>query len=510
MSNLSGDGAGLAPLVELRSVTKNFGGIKALKGVDLLIPRGTVVGLAGENGAGKSTLLKVLCGIHRPNSGSLTIDGKKYDFVTPAEAKKLGISVVAQELSVIKHLTVAENIALGQEPTKFGMISRKAERDNARDALSRVNSTIDPDDYIRDLAFPDRQLVEIAKALVTNPRVLILDEPTSGLQEEEVASLLTLVKQLKEQGTSIVFITHRMSELFEVCDVITVLKDGESVGQVKVEDVTPDDIVAMMVGRQIDTVFPTKLGATPEDTPGLLSVRGLQVRSTSISGLDIDIRPGEVLGISGLAGNGQADLLDGLAGVKVCHGDFVRDGKKIKPFKKPKDSTKVGIALSPEDRKNNGLILDATVGWNLTLPIIDTITKGGFVSVSKEKEAVEKVADQLGLVPRDGSGLAGALSGGNQQKVVIGKALLAQPKIYLFSDPTRGIDVRTKTQIYELINSLAHDGNAVVLYSTDLTEIVGVCDRVLVMSSGKVVAELKDSDITEESVTKAAFSGGAQ
>lgn len=500
----------LGPVVELRGVRKSFGGVHALKGIDLVVPGGTVIGLAGENGAGKSTLLKVLSGIYTPDAGEVLYDGVVQVNPVPATARSAGITAVAQELSLFEHLSVGENILAGQEPMKGPFVSTKARERMAADVLDQVGSTVSVFDMVRDLEFAERQLVEIAKALVSQPRVLILDEPTSGLRESEVGRLLALIKTLKARGTSVVFITHRLSEMFEVCDRFTVLKDGESVASLTASEVDADTLVSLMVGRKLDALFPPKTNVYkgPTDTP-LLSVSDFSVIGTQVKDVSFQLFPGEIVGIAGLAGNGQNDLLEGLAGIRPSNG-FVALGGEAGPFKNPRQALKAGISLVPEDRKRHGLILAFSILENLTLPTIKKFSSFGFVSSKREQKAADECVITMAIRPSDTSLEAGGLSGGNQQKIVIGKTLLGSPSVYLFADPTRGIDVGTKYEIYVLMRKLAVEGRGILLMSTDLSETIGVCDRVLVVSGGHIVAELTADNLTEEEVTKASFEVGTE
>jgi len=504
------DAAELGPVVELRGVRKSFGGVVALKGVDLVVPPATVIGLAGENGAGKSTLLKVLSGIYTPDAGEVLYDGVPQHGLVPAAARAAGIAAVAQELSLFEHLSVAENVLAGQEPMRGPFVDTRRRDELARQALDQVGAQVDVHAMVRDLEFADRQLVEIAKALVSGPRLLILDEPTSGLREAEVARLLDLIRTLRERGTSVVFITHRMSELFAVCDTFTVLKDGESVATLAADEVDSDGLVGLMVGRRLESLFPPKTDdfTGPRDT-ALLAVEDLAVTGTQVHGVSFDLYPGEIVGIAGLAGNGQNDLLEGLAGIRPAHGRL-RLGARTGPFRTPRQALRAGMSLVPEDRKRHGLVLAFSILKNLTLPTLPAFSRLGFLSARKEQDAARRAIETMAVRPPDPSLEAGGLSGGNQQKIVIGRTLLAEPSVYLFADPTRGIDVGTKYEIYVLLRRLAAEGKGILLMSTDLSEIVNVADRVLVLSGGRVVAELAGEHLTEEAVTKASFEAGLE
>ena len=494
----------LESIIELRGVHKSFGGVRALRGVDLAVPASTVIGLAGENGAGKSTLLKVLAGIYAPDSGEVLFDGVAQPEVTPAAARRAGIGSVAQELTLFNHLSVAENILVGQEPLRRGFVDRGRLVGLAQGALDQLGSHLSPEAMVRDLAFADRQTVEIAKALVSNPRLLILDEPTSGLREQEAERLLRTILELKASGHSVIFITHRMSEMFAVCDRFTVLKDGESVAMREAGQIQPDELIRLMVGRELTSLFPEKPDRSDFGDEPLLAVSNFRVPGTRISEIELTVRPGEIVGLAGLAGNGQNELLEAIAGVRRARGEL-RVGDKRGPFNHPGKALRAGITLVPEDRKTQGLVLPFSIGHNLTLPTLSKLSWFGFISRHKERAAAERSIGDLTIRPPDPTATAAGLSGGNQQKVVIGKSLQASPSVFIFADPTRGIDVGTKREIYVLLRRLTAAHKAILLLSTDLTEIVGICDRALVMSRGRIVAELAGAQITEQNVTRASF-----
>jgi len=494
-----------SPLIELRGVQKHFGGVQAVRGVDFVVPAGTITGLAGENGAGKSTLLKILAGLHQPDAGSVWYYGELQSGLTPSSAKKAGVAYVAQELSLFEDLPVSENILIGQEPMWGPLVNRRRLYAEAKRALGIVGSEIDPDAMVRDLAFADRQLVEIAKAMVGSPRVLVLDEPTSGLRQAEVGRLIELMKDLKKTGCSVVFITHRMGEFFEACDRMTVLRDGAHIATLGIGEVTPSQVVDLMIGRQLAEVFPVKQVTEPGAPIGdALALKDFSVHGTRVRDITLTLQRGEVLGIAGLAGNGQTELLEGMAGIRKATGDY-RVGSTVGPFRSVRSALKAGVALVPEDRKRHGLVLAMAVYRNLTLPVLRNLSRWGLVNGAREGSMVKDVISAVQITPPDPEVPVESMSGGNQQKVVIGKTLLTEPDVYLLSDPTRGIDVKTKFEVYSLIRRLAASGKAVVLVSTDLAEITSLCDRVLVMASGRVVAELGGDHINEREITRASF-----
>jgi ABC-type sugar transport system ATPase subunit len=502
------------PIVELRGVHKSFGGVHALRGVDLIVPAATVIGLAGENGAGKSTLLKIVSGIYALDSGEILLDTVAQTAMSPRVAREAGISSVAQELSLFGHLSVAENIFIGREPLRGWFVDRVKLDRLAAVALEQIGSHVSPQAMVRDLGFADRQLVEIAKALASDPRVLILDEPTSGLRESEAQRLLQIIRDLKSAGRSIIFITHRISEMFEVCDTFTVLKDGHSVATRKAADTDPEEIITLMVGREISSLFPDKpaqdaggplSGPEPQKEP-LLTVSNLSVPGTSVREVTLAVHAGEIVGLAGLAGNGQNELLEGIAGVRRARGQ-IRVGGRRGPFRHPRWAIRAGLSLVPEDRKTQGLVLPFSIRQNITLSTLRSIARFGYINRKRDQAIAQATISELAIRPPDPSSLAAALSGGNQQKVVIGKVLQAGPSVFIFSDPTRGIDIGTKHEIYVLLRRLASQGKGVLLLSTDLTETIGICDRVLVMSDGRIVEEIGGRELTETNVTRASFGG---
>ncbi|NQX13859.1 sugar ABC transporter ATP-binding protein [Microbacteriaceae bacterium VKM Ac-2855] len=500
-------------VVELRGVRKSFGGVHALKGVDLAILPGTVLGIAGENGAGKSTLLKILSGIYVPDAGEVLYEGRLQQDLHPRKARIAGIAAVAQELALFEHLDVADNIIPVGAPRTAGLVNAR-ERDRlASAALTLVGSDIPLRTLVRDLEFADRQLVEIARALVDRPKVLILDEPTSGLKDVEVERLLGLILRLRDAGTAIVFITHRMVEMFRVCDRFLVLKDGVSVAERRAAETEPDELVRLMVGRRIETLFPPRPEQTePQQTekgPAHLRVSNLVVAGARDAAVSFDVRPGEIVGFAGLAGQGQTEILEAVAGVRRARGS-VSVGEARGPFATARKALGAGIWLVPEDRKRHGLVLDLSIAQNLVLPMLHRFATFGFVRDGALRSQVSGAMMRMEIRPHDPAIEARLLSGGNQQKIVIGKASIVDPDVYIFADPTRGIDIGTKAELYKFIRSLADEGKCILLLSTDTTEIMGLCDRVLVVASGQIVAEIPHAELSEESITAASFSGAAR
>lgn len=492
-------------IMRATGLAKAFGGVQALRGVDLTLRPASVLAIAGENGAGKSTLIKTLTGLYQPDEGKIIIDGNQQR-LTPAKARELGIAAVAQELSVLDHQSIAENIVLGREPRgRFGLIDRRRQQRLAEDLLARIGLNLSPHQLVRDLSLAHKQLVEIAKALSTSPRILILDEPTSGLREGDVETLLNLITQLRDQGTCLVLITHRMSEMFQVSDHIMVLKDGQHVGTRRTAETTASEIVKMMVGRELSAVYPDK--SPGPSSAEVLVVKNFSVPATMVHDISLTIPRGKLVALAGLAGHGQNQLLEGLAGLRPARGTLAVGGRWLPAFRTVSTAVRHGVVLIPEDRKTQGLVLPMSIGRNISLPTVSRQAQAGWISQRAENKVAAEAIATMTIRPPDPSKITAQLSGGNQQKVVIGKWLIAQPKVILCADPTRGIDVGTKQEIYALLRSLTSAGIGVLMVSTDLTEVVGLADIVHVMAEGRIVGTLIDDQITAEAITGAAFQG---
>lgn len=493
--------------IEVSDVAKSFGNVRALRGVGFTVDRGKVEALLGENGAGKSTLIRILTGTMRPDSGKISIEGQEYDELTPRQAADLGIATVAQELSLFPDLSVAANVMIGREPRgHLGLINYRLLNRKSSELLSQLEANLDPEKPVRELDFAERQLVEIAKALATDPKVLILDEPTSGLREAEVEQLFEVVRRLQEQGRSIVFISHKLDEVLAIADQITVLKDGENVGRVPREEADPGTIIRMMVGREVESRFPPKLSQSEleqlhEEQP-FLEAKDFTVIDSAVSEVGFSLWAGEICGLAGLQGQGQIALFEGMFGVRGAEG-YLRLGQHEGPFAHPAAAIKAKLGFVPEDRKGEGLILDLVVGQNLSLASLGRFAQATIVDKRKENSEVRRQIDALNIEPARPGVAATNLSGGNQQKVALGKWLAISPQALLLADPTRGVDVGTKQEIYQLVRNLACEGLSIFYLSTDLTEIVELCDRVLVMFEGRIVTELKGAEITEEQIATA-------
>ncbi|MDF3288154.1 sugar ABC transporter ATP-binding protein [Streptomyces silvisoli] len=488
-------------LLRIEGIRKTFPGVVALDGVDFDLCRGEVHVLLGENGAGKSTLIKMLSGAHRPDAGRVLVDGEEVRIHDAQEAERLGIATIYQEFNLVPDLSVAENIFLGRQPRRFGMIDRKRTEADAAELLERVGLSVSPRARVRELGIARLQMVEIAKALSLDARVLIMDEPTAVLTSGEVDRLFTIVRRLREDGVGIVFITHHLEEIAAIGDRVTVIRDGRSVGQVPAA--TPrDELVRLMVGRSIDQQYPrerTDAGAA------LLTVEGL-TRDGVFHDVSFQVRAGEVVGVAGLVGAGRTEVARAVFGADPYDSGTVHvSGARLRRHD-VNAAMAAGIGLVPEDRKGQGLVLDASVAENLGLVTLRAATRGGLVDRKAQRAAAARVAERLGVRMAGLGQHVRTLSGGNQQKVVIGKWLLANTKVLILDEPTRGIDVGAKVEIYQLINELTAAGAAVLMISSDLPEVLGMSDRVLVMAQGRMVGELPASAATQDSVMALAVS----
>jgi ribose transport system ATP-binding protein len=496
-----------APLLRMTGISKRYGGVRALDGASLACARGRIHAVLGENGAGKSTLIKVLAGVVQPDAGTIELAGKPITLPGPAAANRAGIVSVFQELSLLPDLTVADNIGIIDPPRKWGLIDQRAQRRRTEEALARVGADdIHPLARVRDLPLSRQQMVEIAKALARDPRILLLDEATSALTAADVASVFRVLRRLRDDGLAIVFISHRMPEIAELADDCSVYRNGCHVASFAAGSKRPGEIIEMMIGREHESVFP------PRVAPALDTGQAPALRVTKLSwagrlrDIDFAIRPGEVVGLGGLDGQGQRELLLALFGALTgVTGSVAVHGEPI-GLSSPR-STQLrggGIALIPEDRKTEGLMPAMSVRDNLSFAAIDKFRRFGLIDQRAEGAAITEMI-QLLRIRADGiDGPVAALSGGNQQKVVIGKWLMTRPQIILLNDPTRGIDVGTKQELYRLLRELAAERTALLFYSTDYAELIGCCDRVLILYDGAIVRVLEGDALTEHNLVAAA------
>ena len=498
------------PRIEAVEVSKSFGGIQALQGASFEAGRGEVHALVGENGAGKSTLIKILSGLLHLDRGEIRLDGRDVRIDQPAEAQRLGIGTVFQELTLLPHMTVAENLLLRREPRdRLGFIRRS---EVTREAVRLLDGLglpqISADALVGDLPLAQRQLVEIAKVISRSPSIVLLDEPTSALSEREVAWLFELIRRLRGGGLTIVFTSHRWNEVRDLSDRITIFRNGQRVGTFAATEITEDRAVELMTGRQLSAVFPPL--APLADAQPELTVRGLA--TGRVRGVDFTLHRGEILGIGGLQGQGQRDLFLALFGAqRVRAGTVLIRGRPV-VIRHPKDAigAGIGIALVPEDRKAEGLFLPMSVRQNMTLPVLGGLGRLGYLDFSRETQAVQRVIGQLDIRTPGPDQAVGALSGGNQQKVLIGRWLLTEARILLLYDVTRGVDVATKHDMYQLVTRLGAEGRAILYYSSDTEEMAHLCHRVLVMREGRIATELRSPGITADVLVRASLQVGVE
>jgi ribose transport system ATP-binding protein len=494
--------------LEARAVTKRFGGVVALDGVEFQAHAGEVHALIGENGAGKSTFIKVLTGAIAPDEGEVRLFGEPFAPRNPRAATRSGVAAVFQELSLVPDLTVAENVWFRRERlTPVATISRRALRRRTRQLFDRLHfPPIEPDREARNLSVAERQLVEVAKAVAGEPRVLILDEATSALSPAEVRWLLDLSRRLSQTGMVVIYISHRLAEVREVADRLTVFRNGKSVGTRERGEATEDEIVAMMLGRRLERLYPDKVETARANVA--LRVRELEF-GHRLQDIDLDVHEGEIVGVGGLQGQGQLELFLSLFGVLRARGSIEVGGKPVR-ITSPRSALHagIGLALVPEDRQNQGLLLPKSVRENVTLAVARRFARHGLLDLGEERALVREAIRQLNIVLASPEQPVGSLSGGNQQKVVIAKLLLTEAKVLLLYDLTRGVDVGTKGEIFQLMRTLVAQGYAIVFFSTDLQELVHVADRVAVMSDGRITALLEGDAIDEERIIRASVAHG--
>ncbi len=492
----------LEPILEIKQVTKYFPGIKALDGVNLTIRPGEVHALIGENGAGKSTLVKILTGVYFPTSGEVFLDGSPVDFKNAIDAQEAGIAAIHQEASMFPELSVTENIFMGHHirHAKTGRIDWKQMRSQTRELLQKMELDINPDTLVKNLGVAQRHMVEIAKALSLDARVVIMDEPTSALTLREVDDLYKIVRQLKEEGKAIIFISHKFDEIFEICDYFTVLRDGQYIGEGYVKDSSVNEIIRMMVGRSLDQLFP-KQDAEIGET--VLEVRGL-TQPGYFKQVSFELKKGEILGFFGLIGAGRSEVMRTIFGIDThTEGDILLDGEKVL-IRNPRQAMNHGIAFVPEDRQSQGVILQMSITKNITLPQIHTLAKMSVLSRKSELTLAEEAGNRMEIRAAGFHVDADTLSGGNQQKVVLAKWLATNPRILILDEPTKGIDVATKAAVHEFVSQMACEGLAVILVSSELPEVMGMSDRIAVMHEGRITAVIDGKKADTDSIMLAA------
>lgn len=490
------------PILEMRKIDKRFPGVVALNMVDLSLGSGEVVGLAGENGAGKSTLMKILGGVYQPDDGTMLIGGEEAMIRNVADATAKGVGFVHQELNVLDNLTVAENVFLGREPLRFGfLIDRHKLRADTKVFLDHLGLEFSPDTPLSDLSIAEQQMVEIAKALSQNARILILDEPTSSLTITETERLLNVIRELRSQGVSIIYISHRLAEIEQIADRVIVLRDGQNAGVLERDEITRDRIVKLMVGRDIERFYRPAEGHKSENFAEVQELRTFRYPEHSIS---FDVRKGEILGFAGLVGAGRSEAAQAIFGVDASMSCKVSLDGQLVNISSARDAIKNGIYLIPEDRRTAGLIVEDPIRENISLPDLSSFSSSGLINTGKERDRAKEMCGKLNVRSPSVETKAANLSGGNQQKVVLAKWLSLNPRLLIFDEPTRGIDVGAKAEIYELMRDLAAKGVAIIMISSDMEEILGESDRVAVMHEGAIMGILDRVDATEEAIMRLA------
>lgn len=485
-------------VLEMNHITKQFPGVKALDNVVLKVRPGTVHSLLGENGAGKSTLMKCLFGIYVPDSGDIVLDGKKVRFSSPAEALANRVSMVHQELNQVLYRNVMENIWLGRFPMKNGMVNEKKMYEDTKKILDDLNIDIDPKVKLGSLRVSQRQMIEIAKAVSYEAKVIVMDEPTSSLTDVEVEQLFAIIERLKKKNTSIIYISHRMEEILRISDDVTILRDGKWIATKSAKEMTIDNMIKMMVGRDLTERFPEKK-TEPGDV--LLKVDGLT--SSVFQDVSFELRRGEILGIAGLVGSKRTEVLEALFGLRpVEAGTIMMNGKTIEN-KSPIDAKKNGFAMLTEERRSDGIFPDLSVAFNMTISNLDAYKKYGLLRDQEMKRDTGDMMQAMDVKAPSGKARIGNLSGGNQQKVILGRWLLTRPDVLLLDEPTRGIDVGAKFEIYQLLNQLAAQGKGIIMVSSEMPELLGVCDRILVMSNGRQAGLFDAKAVTQEQLMEA-------
>ena len=500
---------GVEPLLRMSGIDKSFPGVHALDDVEITVHRGECVALIGENGAGKSTLMKILSGVYQPDAGEIDFSGQRVTLQSPRQAQELGISIIYQEFNLMPNLTVAENVFIGREPNAGGFVNRSKMESDTRHLLDTLGVRLDPRAVVRDLSVAEQQMVEIAKALSFNAQLVIMDEPTSALTDREVEKLIEIVRTLKAQGLGVIFITHRLDEIFEMCDWVTVLRDGRNAGEIPIQRATGEAIVRMMVGRNLDNLYVKELPEYDQTAPPVLEVRGLGRTGTVTDASQIvlhdvsfSVKAGEIVGLAGLVGSGRTEVARSIFGAdQFDRGEVLIQGKQA-TIASPRDAIRLGIGLVPEDRKQQGLVLGLAVRENITLPSLGGLVRFGFVQLGEEQQVARQFVEALRIRTPSLEQKVINLSGGNQQKVVIAKWLALRPKVLILDEPTRGVDVGAKAEVHHLIAELAAQGVAVLMISSELPEILGMSDRVLVMREGRIVADIDREDATQESIMR--------
>ena len=494
-------------ILEMRNIFKSFGGVNALRDVSFQCRPGTVHALVGENGAGKSTLIKILAGALLPDSGEIIFKGQKHQSFSTRKALNSGISVIYQELALVSQMTVAENIFLGREPRKyFGIVDKKRLKIEAKKLLKQLGFEVDMDMEVGEMTVAYQQMVEIAKALSKNADLIIMDEPSAILAGHELDQLFLIIESLKKRGVTIIYISHRLEEVFRIANEVTILKDGQLVGTKPIKDLSRGELVKMMVGRTLEEVFPVSFNQLGNP---VIQVEKISTK-TILNQVSFNLREGEILGVAGMVGSGRTELARAIFGADPLTSGTIKIKGQDVVFKNPADAIRSKISLVPEDRKYHGLFTKLSILNNITLPILSKISRWGFTDKKKENEIVERERQIHSIDMTSGNQEVQYLSGGNQQKVVLSKSLQTLPEVIIMDEPTRGVDVGAKFEIYQLIRQLNKDGIAILMISSELPEILGLSDRILVMREGKIVAELTPNETNEEMIIEFATTNTQQ
>jgi ribose transport system ATP-binding protein len=487
-------------VLQLSHIRKEFPGVVALKDVSLEVKKGEILALVGENGAGKSTLIKTCSGAVIPTSGKILVNGREYSSMSPQLAAENGIAIIYQEFNNVKELSAAENLFLGRPIKKGFVIDRKAMEKASAQAFERLNIKINPRALVGDLTVGYQQMIEIAKAVEQNANILIMDEPSAPLTSAEVESMFNVVNALRDSGVSIVYISHRLEEVFRISDRIVVLRDGEYIKTLETKATSIDELIPLMVGRELTETYPQRKGAISDET--ILEMRG--VTGNGDEDISLKVRKGEVLGLGGLVGAGRTELAQMVFGAaKKTSGKIVFKGEEINP-KSPKEAINLGIALVPEDRKRHGVLLGVSIRSNINMPIYDRISKLSVIDSGKENATAEKYRDELSIKTPSLSQLVKNLSGGNQQKVILAKWIAANAELIIFDEPTRGIDVGAKYEIYKLINDLVESGKTILFISSEMEELIGMSDRIVVLKEGQITGELMKDEFDQNTIMRMA------
>jgi ribose transport system ATP-binding protein len=497
----------------MRNIFKAFPGVIALSGASLCVGRGEVHALVGQNGAGKSTMMKILAGAYRSDTGEITLDGQPVEFRTPQQAQASGITTIYQEINLVGYRSVAENIFMGREPKRFGFLNRPRMNREATTLLERIGVPVKANQPLMNLNVATQQMVAIARAVSFESRLVIMDEPTSSLDDREVATLFDVIRQLKRHDTSVIFISHRLDELYDVCDRVTIMRDGQTVAESPMRDITRLDLVAQMLGKELGEVRREGQTAFTEGNeatgPILLDAKGLK-RGRVVRDASLDVHAGEIVGLAGLLGSGRTEVARAVFGADpIDEGDLRFEGERV-TFKSPADAIAAGIGFCSEDRKQEGIIPYLSVRENLTLAALPLLSRHGIVAKERQRELVDRFIARLGIRTSNVDQPIRELSGGNQQKVLLARWLCLHPKLLILDEPTRGIDVGAKAEIQALIDELAQNGLGVLMISSEIEELTEGSDRVVVLRDGRTVAELRREDITQDAIMTAMATGGSE